>query len=94
MSDVAAVRPHLERWFQSRRVVFWHDPDGQYADGLGDLDLPGVQTIRVADDEFGVKNRLLHDNPTGKSRTGCSTWSSPTGCSRPTALPSSRRISG
>ena len=66
MSDAATVRPHLERWFESRRVVFWHDPDGQYAADLDGLDLPGVQTIRVANNEYGIKNRLLHDEPTSK----------------------------
>ena len=66
MSDAATVRPHLERRFESHRVVFWHDPDGQYAADLDGLDLPGVQTIRVANDEYGIKSRLLHDEPTSK----------------------------
>lgn len=66
MSDAAAVRPHLLRWFDSRRVVFWHDPEGQYAADLDGLNLPGIQTIRVANDEFAVKNRLLHGDPEGK----------------------------
>lgn len=66
MTDAASVRPHLQRWFDSRRVVFWHDPDGQYATDLDGLDLPDVQTIRVANNEFSVKNRLLHDEPTDK----------------------------
>ena len=66
MSDAATVRPHLLRWFDSHRVVFWHDPDGQYASDLDSLDMADVQTIRVANDEFGVKNRLLHDEPDGK----------------------------
>lgn len=66
MSDPAAVRPHLLRWFDSRRVVFWHDPGGQYADDIDSLDLPGIHTIRVANDEFAVKNRLLHDEPEAK----------------------------
>jgi uncharacterized protein (TIGR02687 family) len=66
MSDTATVRPHLLRWSESRRVVFWHDPDGQYATELDRLNLPGVQTIRVANDEFGIKKRLLHDEPDGK----------------------------
>jgi hypothetical protein len=26
MSDVAPLRPHLERRFESHRIVFWHDP--------------------------------------------------------------------
>src|SRR5450755_862904 len=66
MSETATVRPHLLRWFDSRRVVFWHDPDGQYAADLDGLDLPGIQMIRVANDEFAVKNRLLHDEPDSK----------------------------
>ena len=66
MSDATTVRPHLERWFKNHRVVFWHDPDGQYAADLDSLGLPGVETIRVANDEFGIKNRLLHDEPTSK----------------------------
>lgn len=66
MSDVDAVRPHLQRWFDHRRLVFWHDPEGQYTDDLDDLDLPGVETIRVANDEFGIKNRLINADPPGK----------------------------
>lgn len=66
MSDAATVRPHLLRWFDSRRVVFWHDPEGQYAADLDSLDLAGIQTIRVANDEFAIKSRLLHDQPEGK----------------------------
>lgn len=66
MSDAATVRPHILRWFESRRVVFWHDPDGQYAKDLDGLDLQGVQTIRVANDEYSIKNRLLHHEPESK----------------------------
>lgn len=66
MSDVAAVRAHLQRWFDRRRLVFWHDPEGQYIDDLCNLDLPGVETIRVANDEFGIKTRLVHGEPAGK----------------------------
>ena len=66
MSEVASVRPHLERRFEYYRVVFWHDPEGQYAGDLDNLELPGVQTIRVANNEYGIKSRLLHDEPTSK----------------------------
>jgi len=66
MSDATTIRPHLLRWFDTRRLVFWHDPEGQYAADLDGLDLPGVEIIRVANDEFAVKNRLLHAEPEGK----------------------------
>ncbi|WP_018600840.1 BREX-1 system phosphatase PglZ type A [Mycobacterium sp. 155] len=66
MSSVAAVLPHLKRRFENHRIVFWHDPDGQYTDDLETLNLPDVQTIRVTNDEYGIKHRLLHVEPTAK----------------------------
>lgn len=82
MSEVSAVRPHLERRFADQRVVFWHDPHGQYASDLDGLDLPGVTTLRVANDEYGIKHRLLHQQPddrflvyrTGQPPAGTSNW--------------------
>ncbi|WP_020663176.1 BREX-1 system phosphatase PglZ type A [Amycolatopsis benzoatilytica] len=66
MSESATVRPHLLRWFDRHRVVFWHDAEGRYAADIDSFDLPGIQTIRVANDEFAIKNRLLRDEPEGK----------------------------
>lgn len=66
MSELATVRPHLERRFLHHRVVFWHDPDGQYAPGLETLSLQGVTILQVANDEYAIKNRLLHSQPKDK----------------------------
>ncbi|NYI47931.1 uncharacterized protein (TIGR02687 family) [Nocardioides aromaticivorans] len=66
MTDVANIKPHLERRFVDRRVVFWHDPKGQYASVVDILGLPGVTTLRVANDEYAVKYRLLHEQPADK----------------------------
>jgi uncharacterized protein (TIGR02687 family) len=66
MTEVSTVKPHLERWFVDHRVVFWHDPEGQYATDLDGLDLPDVTIVRVANDEYAIKNRLLHDQPDEK----------------------------
>lgn len=66
MTEVAAVKPHLERRFKDHRVVFWHDPDGQYNSDLDSLDLPGVTTLRVGNDEYGIKYRLLQEQPNDK----------------------------
>jgi uncharacterized protein (TIGR02687 family) len=66
MSDVAALRPHLERCFENQRIVFWHDPNGEYGTDLDRLELPGVQTLQVANDEYAIKYRLLQIEPTGK----------------------------
>lgn len=66
MSQSSAVLPHLQRWFETQRVVFWHDPDGEYAADIDGLDLPDVTKVQVANDEYGIKNRLLHDEPKGQ----------------------------
>ncbi|MDP4014442.1 MAG: BREX-1 system phosphatase PglZ type A [Candidatus Nanopelagicales bacterium] len=63
---MTGLRDHLLRRFENRRVVFWHDPEAQYDTELEGLDLPDVTTIRVANDDYAIKNRLLHDEPTSK----------------------------
>lgn len=66
MSSLRAVLPHLEQRFESQRLVFWHDADGEYSDELDGLDLNGVITVRVENNEYAVKNRVLHDEPAQK----------------------------
>jgi len=63
---VTGLRDHLLRRFDERRVVFWHDPQGQHSAEFDSLDLPGVTTVRVANNEYAIKNRLLHDRPDDK----------------------------
>lgn len=82
MTEVVTVRPHLERRFADHRIVFWYDPEAQYASEIDSLELPGVTTIRAANDEFAIKHRLLHDQPTdrflvyrsGQVPTGIANW--------------------
>ncbi len=66
MSEVLSVLPHLERRFVDHRVVFWHDVEGQYASDFDSLNLPGVTTVRVTNDEYVIKNQLLHDHSSDK----------------------------
>jgi uncharacterized protein (TIGR02687 family) len=66
MSETSAVSAHLERRFETHRVVFWHDPEGEYAADLETLGLEGVEAVRVTNDEYAIKNRLLHLEPEAK----------------------------
>ncbi len=66
MSSLSAVLPHLEQRFESQRLVFWHDTEGEYAAELDTLDLGEVTTLRVENNEYAVKNRVLHDDSTAK----------------------------
>lgn len=82
MSETSAVRPHLERRFETQRVVFWHDPKGEYTADLETLSMEGVQTVRVNNDEYAIKNRLLYQEPktkflvyrSGPLPTGIGNW--------------------
>lgn len=62
MTDLTSVEDALQTRLASRRVVFWHDPAGEYAADLDALDLGPVNVIRVEDNEFGVKNTILADH--------------------------------
>jgi len=66
MNSLRAVLPHLEQRFESQRLVFWHDNGGEYTSEVDALDLAGITTLRVRNNEYAVKNRVLHDEPSGK----------------------------
>ena len=80
MSD--KIREHLVSRFETQRIVFWHDPDGEYVGDLDALGLDGIETVRVENNEYAVKNRLLHAAPkskflvyrVGSVPTGVSNW--------------------
>ena len=66
MNSLSAILPHLEQRFESQRLVFWHDVESEYAAELDGLDLREVTTLRVENNEYSVKNRVLHDEPAAK----------------------------
>ncbi len=66
MSTVSAVLPYLSRRFETDRLVFWHDAEGQYENELEALDLPEVKVIRIANNEFAIKHRVLREEATEK----------------------------
>ena len=66
MSKTPTIADHLADRFESRRVVVWHDPDGGYATQLDALAPGDVTVLRIADDEFAVKHRVLREEPAAK----------------------------
>ena len=62
MSKAPSILDHLVTRFAEQRIVVWHDPDGGYGADL-DNHLPdGVTVLRVAEDEFAIKHRVLHED--------------------------------
>lgn len=52
--------------FHKRRIVFWHDEDDEFSDGVEELDLPGVSVVKLTgSNNFAVKKLLSDDDLTG-----------------------------
>lgn len=69
--DLETVAAELARRFRAalpefytRRVIFWQDPEREFADRIGELVLPGVTVaVRTGRNEFALKKRLCADEP-------------------------------
>lgn len=51
--------------FHKRRIVFWHDEDGEFAEQVNEFDLPGVTLVKLTGkNNFAVKKLLASDDLT------------------------------
>jgi uncharacterized protein (TIGR02687 family) len=66
MISLPAIQRQLRRRFADSRVVIWSDPSGEHEAQVDLLPLPGVEVLRVAGNEFGVKHRILSEEPDGR----------------------------
>ncbi|WP_414900465.1 BREX-1 system phosphatase PglZ type A [Rhizobium cremeum] len=64
MSDRIAAS--LRRLFEEHRIVFWYDTDRDMRETFDTLDLAGVTKLEIANNEFGLKYRILHQEPDGR----------------------------
>ena len=48
------------------RVVVWHDPDGEFAESVGELDLPGIELMVERENELFTLKRALNEGLTGR----------------------------
>jgi uncharacterized protein (TIGR02687 family) len=56
----------LERLFQKHRIVFWYDNKHEFRKEFELLSLPDVEKIEIINNEFGVKYRILREQPEQK----------------------------
>lgn len=61
MSDRIAAS--LRRMFEEQRIVFWYDTARDMRAAFEALDLPGVTKLEIANNEFGLKRRILRQEP-------------------------------
>lgn len=46
-----------------RRIIFWRDPDGEFSDMIGEIELDGVKIVKLTgNNNFAVKKLLEHDD--------------------------------
>jgi uncharacterized protein (TIGR02687 family) len=64
MSDRIAAS--LRQLFEDRRIIFWYDADRDMRAEFDAVDLPGVTKLEIANNEFGLKYRILRQEPKGR----------------------------
>lgn len=60
------VTASLTRLFEEHRIVFWPDPTGEMREAFETVELPDVTRVEVANNEFGLKLRMLRREPETK----------------------------
>lgn len=70
MSDISPTTDQitraLERLFVRHRIVVWSDPETQFGDDSTAVALDDVTVLTVANNEFGLKHRILRDERTAR----------------------------
>lgn len=56
----------LTKLFERHRIIFWYDSKKELRSDFEALDLPGIEKLELANNEFGVKYRLLREKPEQK----------------------------
>lgn len=60
------IKQALSNLFDKQRIVFWYDTQHEFRADFEALELPGVEKIELANNEFGVKHRVLRALPEQK----------------------------
>lgn len=60
------IAASLRRLFEEYRIVFWYDSDRDMRAEFDALDLDGVTKLVIANNEFGLKYRILRQEPHGR----------------------------
>ena len=56
----------LTRIFERQRIVFWYDQKQELFSDFDTLNLDGVEKIKIANNEFAIKHRILREQPKQK----------------------------
>jgi hypothetical protein len=57
------IRLALQKLFSKHRIVFWYDAERELRKEFESLEVPGVEKVEIANNEFGLKYRMLREQP-------------------------------
>jgi uncharacterized protein (TIGR02687 family) len=60
------IEQALSRLFERHRIVFWYDAKRELREAFEGLSLSGIAKVEIANNEFGLKYRLLREEPAGR----------------------------
>lgn len=60
------IEKQLKDLFKDNRIVMWYDDTGEFQDDFDALDLPDVEKILIDHNEFGIKYRVMKEEPETK----------------------------
>jgi uncharacterized protein (TIGR02687 family) len=61
----------LSRLFERHRIVFWYDAKQELRNSFEALKLQGIEKVELVNNEFGVKHRVLREQPEQKFLLYC-----------------------
>jgi uncharacterized protein (TIGR02687 family) len=56
----------LSKLFEKHRIVFWYDAKREFRDDFEALNLKGVEKVEINNNEYGLKYRILREEPKQK----------------------------
>ncbi len=60
------IQQALEKLFQQHRLIFWYDDKAEMIESFDAFELPAVKKVKIENNEFGLKYRLLKQEPEQK----------------------------
>ena len=62
----AKIQLALSNLFEKQRIVFWYDTRREFWANFAALEVNGVEKVELANNEFGLKYRVLRQQPDQK----------------------------
>ena len=60
------IQDRLQSLFQTNRLIFWYDNDGELKEEFDTVSLPDVTKLEIDNNEFTIKHKLLIEAPESK----------------------------